>query len=137
GGVAYSPDGHRITSASEDETVKVWDAVTGQELLTLRGHTDQVYTVAFSPDGRRIASAGQDKTVKVWNGTPVTLKWQAQRQALGDRNGAIWQSQEATECERQAQWFAAVWHLDQLLAQNPDDANLRKRRDAARAHLPE
>ena len=38
--------------------MKVWDAGTGQETLTLKGHTDGVNGVAFSPDGRRIASAG-------------------------------------------------------------------------------
>ena len=42
---------------SGDRTVKVWDAATGQETLTLKGHTDDVMSVAFSPDGRRLASA--------------------------------------------------------------------------------
>ena len=56
-GVAFSPDGRRIASASDDRTVKVWDAVTGQETLTLKGHTNGVVSVAFSPDGRRLASA--------------------------------------------------------------------------------
>ena len=39
-----------------DNTVKVWDADTGTEILTLKGHTGQVSSVAFSPDGKRIVS---------------------------------------------------------------------------------
>ena len=56
--VAFSPDGKRLASASRDGTVKVWDAATGQEIRTLKGHTGFVTSVAFSPDGKRLASAG-------------------------------------------------------------------------------
>ena len=65
--VAFSPDGKRLASASRDGTVKVWDAATGQETLTLKGHTGRVRSVAFSPDGKRLASASDDRTVKVWD----------------------------------------------------------------------
>jgi WD40 repeat protein len=59
----------RLASASDDGTVKIWDAATGQESLALKGHTDVVYSVSFSADGQRLASASSDKTVKLWDAT--------------------------------------------------------------------
>ena len=56
-GVAFSPDGPRIVSGSVDNTVRIWDADTGQQIgAPLTGHTEPVAAVAFSPDGRRIVS---------------------------------------------------------------------------------
>jgi WD40 repeat protein len=52
-GVAFSPDGKRLATASWDYTAKVWDAESGKELLTLRGHAASVDRVAFSPNGKR------------------------------------------------------------------------------------
>ena len=65
--MAFSPDGKRIASGSDDKLVKVWDVQTGQQTLSLKGHTGYVWSVAFSPDGKRIASASYDQTVKVWD----------------------------------------------------------------------
>ncbi|MBD2415699.1 WD40 repeat domain-containing protein, partial [Nostoc calcicola FACHB-3891] len=64
---AFSPDGKTIASAGADNTVKLWNAATGKEIITLNGHSNWVYSVAFSPDGKTIASAGADNTVKLWN----------------------------------------------------------------------
>ncbi len=65
-GVVFSPDRDRLASASDDGTVKIWDAA-GNEVRTLWGHWGKVFAVAFSHDGTRIASAGDDGTVRVWD----------------------------------------------------------------------
>jgi len=67
-GIVFSPNGKRFATASWDRTVKVWDADSGKELLTLGGsHTDAVLGVSFSPDGKRVATASRDKTAKLWD----------------------------------------------------------------------
>jgi uncharacterized protein (TIGR03067 family) len=69
--VCFSPNGHRLASASADKTVKLWDPATGQEILGLKGHTSEVFGVTFSPDGRRLVSSGwSDRTVRVWDAGP-------------------------------------------------------------------
>jgi hypothetical protein len=65
--VAFASDGKVLASASADKTVKLWDARTGAELRTLRGHTDGVTSVAFAADGQVLASASPDHTVKLWD----------------------------------------------------------------------
>jgi WD40 repeat protein/nucleoside phosphorylase len=65
--VAFSPDGQRIASASHDNTLRLWDAASGEPLLTLQGHQSAVVAVAFSPDGHRIASTSNDNTLRLWD----------------------------------------------------------------------
>jgi WD40 repeat protein/tRNA A-37 threonylcarbamoyl transferase component Bud32 len=84
--VCFSPDGKRLASAGWGETVKVWDAHSGRELLSLKGHTAGVTRVCFSPDGKHLASASYDRTVKVWD----TAKGQQARSLEGHTGEVQW-----------------------------------------------
>lgn len=66
-GVAVTPDGRRLVSASGDRKLKVWDLATGQETATLTGHEDWISAMTVTPDGRRAVSATDDHTLKVWD----------------------------------------------------------------------
>jgi len=66
--VAFSPDGKRIISGSGDNTIKVWDAATGAELMPLRV-ADDPSALAFSPDGKTIAAGIYDNSIKLWEST--------------------------------------------------------------------
>lgn len=69
-GIGFSPDGGLVAgglcSPPGGETF-VWDAGTGERILTLEGHADIILDLAWSPDGRRIATAGVDGEAKVWD----------------------------------------------------------------------
>jgi len=65
--VAFSHDSTRLASASDDSTVKIWDASSGDCLQTLEGHSSFVTSVAFSHDSTRLASASGDSTAKIWD----------------------------------------------------------------------
>src|SRR5207247_2001092 len=67
GSTPWSPDGKRLGSASNDDTVQVWDANSGQTLLTSTDHLNLVLSAAWSPDGKRLASDNSDGTVRVWD----------------------------------------------------------------------
>ncbi|WP_367139807.1 MULTISPECIES: nSTAND1 domain-containing NTPase [Streptomyces] len=72
-GVAISPDGHTVATASDDHTAKLWDRSSQRLIATLAGHTSQVTTVAFSPDGHLIATASKDRTAKLWDASTHQL----------------------------------------------------------------
>ncbi len=67
-GVAWSPDGTRVASASADGTTQEWYAANGSNAATYNRSAPVGY-VAWSPDGTRIASASDDKTIQIYDTT--------------------------------------------------------------------
>lgn len=56
-----------LATGSEDHTIKLWNVVTGEELKTLPGHQNWIWSIAFSPDGKTLASGSVDRTIKLWD----------------------------------------------------------------------
>jgi hypothetical protein len=72
-GLAFSPDGRRIVSASADQNLRLWHTSSGKPIgPPLRGHNSSVLVVAFSPDGKRIVSGSLDGTLRLWDATPAS-----------------------------------------------------------------
>nr|WP_317891623.1 WD40 repeat domain-containing protein [Tolypothrix sp. PCC 7601] len=65
--IAFSSDGQKLASGSEDKTIKLWDMTTGKLLQTFNGHSGLIKTIALSNDGEKLASGNDDKTIKLWD----------------------------------------------------------------------
>jgi len=132
-GIAFSPDGRRIATASYDRTIKLWDTATGREVFTLRGHTAGVNVLAFSPDGHRIVSGGIDFAARVWDATPLPAQvlraqdaqYQQKLEALGELARATEDAQRAEGVARSGQWDLAAAAFGRFVEQEPDSRNLR------------
>jgi WD40 repeat protein len=65
--IAFSEDGTRLATGSTDNAVSVWDLSTGTEIVTLRGHRDEVSAVAFSRDGKFLVTGSDDGLARLWD----------------------------------------------------------------------
>ena len=72
-GVAFSPDGKTLAAGTENLTVELWNAETGEHIATLegydpnRGRVQQVFSLAFSPDGETLATGTWHGSIKLWD----------------------------------------------------------------------
>jgi len=65
--VAFSPDGQYALSGAADNSIRLWEVVTGREIQTFRGLDQQPISVALSPDGEALVSETSDGVVQLWD----------------------------------------------------------------------
>ncbi|KAM0393285.1 hypothetical protein ACHAPZ_010238 [Fusarium culmorum] len=116
--VVFSHDSKKVASGSDDKTIRIWNAETGECERELKGHSSWVRSVVFSHDSKKVASGSFDKTIRIWNAetgkcerelkghssyvNSVVFSRDSKKVASGssDKTIRIWNA-ETGECERE------------------------------------
>ncbi len=65
--VAYSPDGNTVLTGSGDNSARLWNPNTGEQLHILQGHTSYITSLAYSPDGKTVITGSWDESARLWD----------------------------------------------------------------------
>jgi len=107
---SFSPDGTKVVSGSYDQTVRIWDAVTGECEQTLEGHSDDVNSASFSPDGTKVVSGSDDKTVRIWDA--VTGECEQILEGHSKYVRSVSFSLDGTKVVSSSKDHMRIWYLD-------------------------
>jgi hypothetical protein len=132
--VAFSPDGRRVFGWAEGGNVRAWTVADGQATdatdaanLPPESSTRQV----TSPDGSLRAEARDNVVVLIELANYDPQREYAERVVLEATNRIPWHQQQAAQAEKDGEWFAAAFHLGQLLKNKADDSGVLHRRNKA------
>jgi WD40 repeat protein/Flp pilus assembly protein TadD len=128
----FSPDGTRIAAYSlhGDHSVRLFDARTGQETLTLQGPGQRAGIPVFSPDGTRIATDGREGLL-IWEALPSLEDLRTLRQRRLMLGISEWHLAEGEKALSERHWFTAEFHLNRLCSVKPDIGHHRFKRAQA------
>lgn len=131
---SFTQDGRILFTASADGTTRLWDFTPDARPI------DDIAPLAQLLSGRRLDNTGSLVPVSA---TKLAENWDTLRQkypqqfSIKPEEIVAWHSEEADACEQTQAWFAALFHLNWLVDQNPKDNALKKRRDTVQAKLRE
>ncbi|KAG9008429.1 hypothetical protein FRB94_013253 [Tulasnella sp. JGI-2019a] len=148
--IAWSPDGQRIISGSNDGVLYLWDPFTGAPVgEAWKFHSDEVYCVAWSPDGKMIVSGSLDRTLQIWDSTTgarigealhghtdevLCLAWSPDSKWVvsGSRDGTLRMWDSSTGASVGEAWkghtstvFCVAWSPDGKIASGSHDQTIR------------
>jgi RNA polymerase sigma factor (sigma-70 family) len=100
--LAFAPSGYWLATGGSDMAVRIWDVLTGQEVLRFDGHEGKPKVVAFGSDGRTVLTAGEDGRVYSWSLQPRPAA------TAGTAPDALWADLAGANA---AKAYQALWAL--------------------------
>jgi WD40 repeat protein/tRNA A-37 threonylcarbamoyl transferase component Bud32 len=114
--VAFSPDARRVATALRDRTIRLWDAATGNEVLVLRGHSDDIHMLSFSSRDQCLISASKREIIF----------WNASESTEGESSTARELKEDVAYWNRVDRLFAELWVKSDVIDALKSDATLSK-----------
>jgi hypothetical protein len=132
--VAFSPDGKTALTGSADRTARRWPVP-----VLVEGTPERILLWAQVLTGMELDDQGAVRALaaETWEAGSKQLEAQGGPPLAAKTSLRAWHEYEAEDDEQARRWFSARWHLDRLLAAEPDNATLRSRRARAAAELGE